>query len=318
MIIDLHCDTLCELAKHPGQALRHNHMMVDLERMKDSGYLCQCFAIYTNLEEERDPLAHAKRLASLWMEEMERNRNLISPAISAQDILNNNARGKMSGLLTIEEGAYLKDINTLHEFYDMGVRMVALSWNYDNGLTHPNVKEGEDPYTYRNTTEGLTELGKTIVREMTKLGMVVDVSHMSDACFYDVAEIVDGPFVASHSNARALCPHARNLSDDMMRVIRDHDGVVGVNFYGPFLRQGDETSRVEDMVRHISCMRDVMGIRHIALGSDFDGIDGKLELSGAGEMDRLLEALRKAGFSRDEILDLTQNNALRVFREIIK
>ena len=220
---------------------------------------------------------------------------------------------------------------------------MALSWNYSNELGFPNLdsRQGEElqeavkdqaspaakqaVLDYLNTpneTDGLTETGIVFVQEMEKLGMIVDVSHMSDAGFYDVLKYTEKPFVASHSNARAICPCARNLSDDMIRRLAGRGGVMGLNFCADFLTQvlpGERNpgtiAAVVDHARHIVS---VGGEECLGLGSDFDGIDTHAELTGADRIERLADALKKGGFTERQLDKIFGENVLRVYRELLR
>ena len=147
--------------------------------------------------------------------------------------------------------------------------------------------------------------------------MMVDVSHLSDGGFWDVADILSTPFVASHSNCRALCPHPRSLTDKMLRTLSDHGGVVGLNFCPAFL-DGTEKSTVSAMLAHLRHMIRVGGIDCVALGTDFDGIHGELEISGAHQMPNFFRAMEENGFTPYEIEKIAWKNAARVIKDTIK
>jgi membrane dipeptidase len=164
---------------------------------------------------------------------------------------------------------------------------------------------------------GLTKTGIEFVQEMEKLGMIIDVSHLNDAGICDVLRYTKKPFVASHSNARAICSHPRNLPDDLIVAIAERGGVMGINYNPPFLKDGEEVSRIEDMVRHIKYIKNLAGVQCIGLGSDFDGIGGKLEISSPADLPLLQQALEKEGFSESEIEAIFYKNVLRVYQEIL-
>ena len=147
--------------------------------------------------------------------------------------------------------------------------------------------------------------------------MIIDVSHMSDECFYDVLSMTTKPFVASHSNARTITNNSRNMSDDMIIQLAKRGGVMGINFYAPFLNSRASTSRVQDMVKHILYIKDLAGIDCIGIGTDFDGIDCKLEINHAGEMKKLEKALRKAGLTEEEVEKIFYKNVLRVYQKVL-
>ena len=332
-VIDMHCDTILSIycAKRQGREvrLRENGLHVDLARMRKAGYLCQSFALFVNLEvvlgRGEDPSAYAKALSDLLDAELAANADWIRPVRTASEILQNRKEGFLSALKTIEEGGvYLGSPELVRTFYGLGVRKSTLTWNYENELAFPN-RHVADPATGRKevspeTERGLKPAGEEIVLLMEDLGMLLDVSHLGDAGIWDVLRIVrrDTPVIASHSNARSVTGHPRNLTDEMLRAIADHGGITGINFCPAFLcDDGKETSRVSDMVRHIRHIRNVAGIDAIGLGSDFDGIRGDLELNGAGDMQKLAGALSAAGFPDGEIEKIFWKNALRVYQAVL-
>ena len=200
--------------------------------------------------------------------------------------------------------------------------MMTLTWNYPNELGWPNLAKDQFQWQSRhvpNTVQGLTEKGREFVTEMEKLGMIPDVSHLSDAGFYDVLETTKKPFVASHSNARAICPWVRNLTDDMIRKLSERGGVMGLNFCADFLEEVPEGQKnpgtIAAVVRHAKHIANVGGIDVLGLGSDFDGIDTHEELPGAQSMERLWEALKVAGFTEEQLDRIFWKNVLRVYEE---
>lgn len=316
-----------------GDSLRSSRLMIDLKRMKDAGYMCQSFALFLHLgrlsKEGKSPFAYAMELSDLFDEEMEKNRDLIRPVTTGTEIEVNFSRGLMSALKTIEEGgAYEGSIEKLEELYKIGVRKSTLTWNFENELAFPNrsvfnKEKGTCSCTGLDTENGLKKKGFEFVEAMESMGMLIDISHLNDAGIWDVFKTVrkSTPVIASHSNARACCMHPRNLSDEMMREIAGHGGLFGLNFCPSFLskeqRDGREESRIRDMIVQLKYMRDVAGIDFIGLGSDFDGIEGELELSGAQDMQKLADAMSLSGFSDEEIEKVFYKNALRVYKEVL-
>ncbi len=288
-VVDMHCDTILRLYDEGGNLLE-NEFNIDLRKMVKGDYLLQNFAMFVNLGEKDDPLTKAQRLIDLYYQEIEKNKDLIKPIFSYQNIEDNQRDGLMSAMLTLEEGAVVNnDLAILRNYYRLGVRMITLTWNHPNGIGYPNListKEYKDLY-HINTQDGLTDFGIEYVREMERLGIIIDVSHLGDAGFYDVLKYTTKPFVASHSNARSVCGVARNMSDDMIKLLAKRNGVMGINFCGDFLKAsktGGVRSCVEDMVKHILYIRDLVGIDYVGLGSDFDGISQDLELKDASMM----------------------------------
>lgn len=329
-VVDMHCDTISRLLDKEiaGEkaSLRWNDCNVDLKKMQKGDYLLQNFACFVYLGNGVDPVKRAHQLIDHYYRQIEANSDLIAPVFCYDDIEKNRSKGLMSALLTIEEGGVVaNDLALLRNYYRLGVRMVTLTWNFSNGIGHPNfenkgIKNFQDMKQI-NTEDGLTEFGIQYIREMEQLGMIIDVSHLSDAGFYDVLKYTKKPFVASHSNARSVCDVARNMSDDMIIKLAERGGVMGINFCGDFLKQsetGGERSEIQDMVKHILYIKKLAGIDCIGLGTDFDGIAPNLEISDASMMPLLKEALEKAGLSEEEIEKIFYRNVLRVYQEVLK
>lgn len=215
------------------------------------------------------------------------------------------------------------NIRLLRDFYRLGVRMMTLTWNFPNELGFPaKVTEGNLKGTLFDGDEyGLTETGIAFVKEMERLGIIIDVSHLNDAGIRDVLEHTSKPFVASHSNAKKVCGHPRNLNDDLIQAIDERGGVIGINYSSSFLRDWEEgeeeVSRIEDMVKHVLYIRDLAGIDCIGLGSDFDGIDGELEIASPEDLPLLKKALREAGLKESEIEKIFYQNVLRLYKDIL-
>lgn len=320
-VVDMHCDTIGELwkAEKAGKpiSLRSNSLHIDLEKMQKGDYLLQNFAMFVFLGREKDPLVNVLEMIDVYNRAMAENADLIAPVLRYADIEKNRAAGKLSGMLTIEEGAVLKgNPYVVRSLYQLGVRMLTLTWNFENEIGYPNtiVKAKDYDPTRRY---GLKPEGIEIVREMNRVGMIVDVSHLGDDGFWDVVKYCDGPFVASHSNARAVCNHTRNMTDDMIRALADKGGVMGLNFCGDFLNPNGK-SRVEDMVRHAKHIMNVGGSDILGLGTDYDGIDGDLELDHCDKMQLLAQEMDRQGFKTSEIEAIFHGNVLRLYREVLK
>ncbi len=337
-IVDMHCDTLSELLKRhrTGEraGLAENKGHLDLHRMKNSGYLLQNFAMFVDSGNGAEPWEEVCALYELYRKELAANEELIAPVLCYEDIEKNKAAGKMSALLTVEEGAVCGGrIEKLESLYRMGVRMMTLTWNYPNELGWPNLnalqgrklrEAGADAREYLFTPDrerGLTELGREFVEYMEHLGIIPDVSHFSDKGFYDVLACMKKPFVASHSNARAVCGCVRNLTDEMIRSLAEKGGCMGLNYCVDFLTEpvrGKKASVSEILsaaVCHAKHIVKVGGIGVLGLGSDFDGIDTNEALPGVQSMEILWNALHGAGFAEDALEKIFSGNVLRVYRE---
>ena len=317
--IDLHCDTLSKVLgdSRPG-ILEQNDKAVDFTGMRQSGCMLQVFASFLNLgcypEAEKEELAWQDALAmnDLFAREAARSGD-ISIVTSADTLAKARQDGNCCALLSVEEGGILNNRpERLDTLYERGIRLITLTWNYENCLGFPNSTDS------RMMTRGLKPFGREIVRSMEEKGMLVDVSHLSDVGFYDVAELIQGPFLASHSNSRQLCPHPRNLTDPMLRILGDHGGVAGLNFCPRFLQPDQDFSRIDDMVRHIRHMVNTAGLEAVALGSDLDGITGALEIGSIRQIHLLEQALRKSGFSEDALEKIFWKNAYRLLGQTLK
>ncbi len=322
---DLHCDTLYALleADKNGSPARFdkNGLMIDLERLRSGNYLLQCFACFVDLAEPGDPLVKALQEADRFQQILAAFPDDLMWVRTPADIDALLRGGRIGAMLTAEEGGICKDDPAvLRTLYRLGVRMMTLTWNHKNGLAEPNLRPGPAAWPPQpNTTGGLTETGFAFLQEMERLHMIVDVSHLSDAGIWDVLRAGRRPFAASHSSARACCPHPRNLTDEMLAAMGERGCLVGLNYCPAFLDASADrshlVSRVDDMVRHLRHMIDKGGEDLVALGSDFDGIGGTLEIAGAQDMPKLAEALLAAGFSETQVEKLFWRNAARFFRE---
>ena len=269
-----------------------------------------------------DPWHTISCLVQVFKEEVAANSDLISQVTNAKEILANDKAGRMSALLSVEEGGCCKgSLEHLKELYDAGARMMTLTWNYENELASPNHPDKEHYFAFQPVNDhGLKKRGVEFVEAMQDMGMLVDVSHLSDAGFYDVCRIVKGPFVASHSNARAVCGCGRNLTDDMIRKLAEHGGVTGLNFCPEFLEPKDKDPRqsLSAIAAHARHIMNVGGRECLGLGSDFDGISGLLDYGTADTLPLLAEGLEQEGFSQEEIESIFYKNVLRVYNEVLK
>lgn len=331
-VLDMHCDTILGLLEKEQKletpSLYANDLSVDIQKMQAGNYLLQNFALFTHQKALEIPEQQTMRLYDMYCRMLEENKEHIAPVYQYSDIEKNEKAGKISSMLTLEDGGVVfNDLAMLRNYYRMGVRMIALTWNYENGIGYPNLSMS-DFVDYKqvnflqrvDTVNGLTPFGISYIQEMERLGMIIDVSHLNDAGFYDVLKYTKKPFVASHSNARAICPVARNLSDDMILELAKRGGVMGINFCGDFLELHDQEngpSKICDMVKQITYIRDLTGIDVIALGTDFDGIHSQLEIKDASQMYKLEEALLDAGFSSSDVEKIFYKNALRVYKEVL-
>ena len=307
-VFDFHCDTaLALLGDDLNQAgsLRKNNGHIDLERAGQLGGYAQCFACFTTdipeLLQGISPIVLFERELATIQREVDKNSDLISIAYSAEEIEENRALGKMSAILTLEGTAGI-DYNPglLEDLWAIGFRVSSLGWNEKNPLTGSNVTGG-----------GLTDLGREYVKEAQKLGMRIDVSHISDEGFWDIMKITEAPILATHSNSRAVHNHSRNLTDDMFRAIRETGGVAGYNTCRDFTGENPDLDTVCDHILHFMEL-DPEG-KHIALGGDLDGVETMPDgFDGVQSYPAPARHLLNRGLTEQNVMDIFWNNAIRV------
>lgn len=310
-VFDLHCDTALELLgrdmKTP-KALRSNDLHIDLERAKSLPGYCQCFACFTTpymLEWAKvAPEVVFQHEMDIILAELDRNRDLIEQAYSAEDVRRNLEKGKMSAILTIEGPAgFGFDPALLEDLYKVGFRISSLGWNEQNVLTGSHVTGG-----------GLTDLGREYIKEAQQLGMIIDVSHISDEGFWDIMNVTNAPIVATHSNSRAVCDNSRNLTDDMFRAIMETGGVAGFNQCAPFVGDKPNLDTICDHILHFLEL-DPDG-RHIALGGDLDGCEELPEgFDGVQSYPAMAARLLERGVDEKLLYNIYWNNALGVMEK---
>ena len=310
-VFDLHCDTALALLGDDlmgGNSLRKNALHIDLERAgKLPGY-AQCFACFTTPAFREwyqvSPVIAFEREMGAILSQMEANADLIKQAYCAEDVRKNYSNGLMSGILTIEGPAGFDfDPQLLEDLYAVGFRISTLGWNEQNALTGSQVTGG-----------GLTDLGREYVKEAQRVGMIVDVSHISDEGFWDIMNIAEKPVIASHSNSRAVCDVPRNLTDDMFRAICRSGGVAGINQYTQFLGAAPDLNTVCDHILHFLEL-DPEG-DHIALGGDLDGCDVLADgFDGVQSYPALARCLLERGVGEKIVRKIYWDNALEVMEK---
>ncbi|MBQ7902384.1 MAG: dipeptidase [Oscillospiraceae bacterium] len=320
--IDMHCDTLMPFARGGEYSLFANNGQVDFQKMKKGDALAQFFAVFFPKMEyftaqgiDMNDDLYFRLLTEGFYRDVEKHNDIIAYAGNAADIEKNAKDGKMSAILTIEDGRFINgDMDKIKMVYDKGVRAISLTWNFENCFGWPNSLDKEI------MNKGLKQFGIDAIQYMNDLGIIIDVSHLSDGGFYDVAKYSKKPFVATHSNARAVSPHQRNLTDDMIRLLGEKGGVTGLNFCPEFM-DADITAKhtpISNIVKNAKHIVNVGGIDVLGLGTDFDGIGGTQEISDSSMLPLLWDALAKEGFHESEIEKIAHGNVLRVIRESMK
>ena len=281
---DLHCDTITECYARQ-QPLRANSLHVSLERAAKYRPWAQVFAVWIPDDLRGEQAAERfDRIYDTFRSEMDRNAQMVRFCRNPEDFDGAVNEGKAAAFLSIEGGAALAgNMQKLADAYDRGVRMITLTWN-------GRCETGDGCMT--KDAGGLTDFGFALVREMQRRRMIVDVSHLSEKGFWDVARTLDGPFVASHSDSAAVCAHPRNLTDAQFAELVRRGGLVGINLFPPFLHP-DGKAGIPDILRHVEHFLERGGRETLAVGADFDGADMPEGIAGAGDMETLAEELAK-------------------------
>lgn len=308
-VFDLHCDTALALLGEDlteAGSLRRNQYHIDLERARSLPGYVQCFACFTTpfmaQWHQNDPTVIFEKEIETVMREMYYNADLISQIHRVSDIEKNYKAGKMSAILTIEGSAgFGFNPAMLENLHQIGFRITTLGWNEQNPLCGSHKTGG-----------GLTDLGREYVKEAQRLGMIIDVSHISDEAFWDIMKITEKPVIASHSNSRSVCPVSRNLTDDMFREICQSGGVAGFNMCAPFVGDDPDLDTAAD---HFVHFLELGGEKHVALGGDLDGCDVLPKgFEGVQDYPKLADKLLERGLGEDLVYDIFWNNAMEVMR----
>lgn len=310
-VFDLHCDTgLLLLGKDRNTLgrLDKNELHIDLERGATLPGYAQCFAVFTTptmrRPEDVSVIGMFERILAAITNQVEANEDKIRMAYSVDEIEENREQGLMSAVLTIEGTAgFDYNIEMLEDLYNIGFRITTLGWNEQNPLTG-SCKTGG----------GLTELGREYVRRAQKVGMVVDVSHISDEGFWDIMEITEKPVIATHSNSRALCNVPRNLTDEMYLALCKTDGTAGINLCAEFLGENADLDTVCDHIFHFV---DIAGSdKHVSLGSDMDGFTHfPAGFTGVQDYPKIADRLLQRGMSEKSVENIFWNNAVGVIKK---
>ena len=232
-------------------------------------------------------------------------------ALTEEDARRLKAKGKKAFFIGIENGyAIGKDIKNVKRYKDMGVQYMTLSHSYDNDICNSSSNTAD-------ASKGLTAFGRKVVKEMNKVGMMIDVSHVSEGTFWDVIKLSKDPVFASHSSVRALCDHDRNLTDEQLRALAKNGGVIQICIYGGYLNKDAKTASVDDVVRHIDHAVKVAGIDHVGIGSDFDGGGGVLGCAGDNDMINITVKLIEKGYSEEDLRKIWGGNFFRVMNQVI-
>lgn len=313
-LIDLHADTLLKMKDKNITNMKENKLNVDINKLKKADSLIQVFAIYNDLSNMENMYEKMMDFYEFYIKTINSHDDELRVIKTYEDINMLDEEKKIGVLISIEDsGPVDGKFDRINDLYKKGIRMMSFTHNYENCFGYPNSKDAEI------MNKGLKKFGLESIELMNELGIIIDVSHLSDGGIYDTLKYSKEPIIASHSNARTVRNVTRNMTDDMIKKLADKGGIIGLNFCGHFLGDGEaEMSTVENMVKHVKHIVNVGGIECMACGTDYDGIpDNGIEIQDIGQIEKLELGLRKAGFNYNAIEKIYYKNALRLFRDFL-
>ena len=313
IVFDAHCDTLLSVLEGKrtlGERSAEGH--IDLPRQREGGVTAQVFAIF--IEDQflsSGAAAQTLRVLDTLYCELEKNPGTLLLARTSADIERAKRENMVAAVLGVEGAESVEgDLGLLRMFHRMGLRLLTVAWSRRN-------QAADGTYETR-TGGGLTNFGVSLVEECNRLGIVVDISHLAPAGVQDVLETSSAPMIASHSNAFALCPHPRNLTDEQLAAVAGKGGVIGVTFVPDFLSEHEEEATVDSILDHIEHIAKVAGMDHVGLGSDFDGFGPSAPrgMEDVTHLPHITAGLAERGYAADDIRKILGGNFLRVFRQV--
>ncbi len=308
-IIDSHCDTIGKIAGRGIEAFHTKEYHVSVEGLRNGRVGLQFFAAWINQKANLSCLQQGLKLIDAFYTMINAYPDVLVPITKPQDIdlaIENNRVGAM---LTVEGGEILEGkLLNLRILYQLGVRAMTLTWNYRNEIA--------DGALETCSNGGLSLFGHEVVKEMNRLGMIIDVSHLSEKGFYDVLEASKRPIAATHSNAWSIQPHRRNLKDEQIQLLAERRGIIGINFCPTFLSQN--SASLSDILRHIEYISALVGVDIIGIGADFDGIEETpTDIQGPQDYDKIINALLQLNYSEGDVRKIAFENYKRLINEVL-
>ena len=298
-LFDCHCDTAVRVWL-TGRSLRENSLHLDLMRLKKFSPAAQVFAVCTETLDE--PQEKASAVIRYFKEQIKMNSDIVKLCLNSHDIVSTMAGGKIAALLSVEGAEQIDDIEMA---YALGVRVVHITWNFDNGLCGSVMGSGA----------GLSEKGRCFVKKAQELGVLLDTSHISQQGFWEVLEISRKPVIAGHSNTRALCPVPRNLSDEQFIALKNQGGGAGINLYPEFLGLGRDIDAVFAHIEHFMALG---GEKAVFLGCDLDGIDEMPKgIHGVEDLGKIYEVLLRHNYPESLVRDVFINNIMNIMERVL-
>lgn len=310
IIVDAHCDTITKIMEN-GSNLYKNDYHVDIERLKKNKKFVQFFAAFIDKSQyHSQTLKRAIDIIDAFYQQIQTYKQHIMLCCNYNDVKESFKNKKIAAMLSIEGGEALQgELSSLRIFYKLGVRSICLTWNYRN-----EIADGVDE---SQTKGGLTLFGKKVVKEMNSLGMLIDLSHISEKGFWNVIDLTKKPVIVSHSNAKKICSHSRNLNDKQIMAIKSNGGVIGINLCPDFLSNSGDAD-LKDIIKHIEYIASLVGFDHIGLGADLDGIDSlPKNINGVEDIYKITNELLKLNYSNEDVEKFLGNNFLRVIKEVL-
>lgn len=321
ILFDGHCDTLIpirdgdrklgEKSQPAAEGGVTGSCHIDLPRLLEGGVTAQIFACFVRKPYlPADATNEALRMIDAFYLSLDENPESLLLATTAADVERAKAQGKVAGVLSIEGAEALEgDLAMLRAFHRLGLRALGLTWNWRN--------QAADGLGEVRTGGGLTEFGAALIKEANRLGVMLDIAHLAPAGVRDVLALSEAPVVASHANARALCDHPRNLTDEQLEAVAATGGLVAVTYVPNFLTGDGHSASLERVLDHIDHIVKTAGVDHVGLGSDFDGFGGVLPgLEDVSKLPALTAGLVARGYSDQNVLKILGGNYLRVFRQV--
>lgn len=298
-LFDCHCDTATHARKR-GQGLRRNPMQLDLERLAKYSPAAQVFAICA--VDDPEPVKFADASIEFFLRQIKENSDIVRLCLDFQDIISAEREGRIAALLSIEGAEQIDDIDAA---YGRGVRIAHMTWNHDNALCGAAMDGGT----------GLTEQGRRFVRRAQELGIMLDMSHISERGFWDTLSISTRPVIAGHSDAKALCGVPRNLTNEQFTALVRQGGGAGINLYPEFLGLGRD---IDAVFAHIEHFMSLGGEKAVFLGCDLDGIDRTPDgICGVQDLGRIYETLLRHNYSEQLAQDIFRNNILGIMEKAL-
>lgn len=307
-IFDTHCDTITCIYEQ-NKSINSNDLHIDIKKMKQYKGFAQFFAVFSDPTYHSCALERTLEIIDKLYTEIDENSLDICFCGSTVDADEAYAQNKIAAFLSLEGAESVTDLSILKIFHRLGIRCIAPTWNCSNHIA--------TSVTEKNPQYGLTEFGVKLIKEMNKLKIAVDVSHISEKAFWDIAEISSQPFIASHSNSKSVCGHIRNLTDVQFKALVNARGCVGINLYPLFLSD-NKSAGIADIIKHIEYFMSLGGENNIGIGADFDGVDSLPDaINDAADLYKIFNEMSKMGYSNELIEKISWGNFYRTMNEII-